>query len=100
MFTSDPAVQRTRFAAELAAVVGSIRELDTFCSSAQALGARHRDYGVRAAHYRLMGDGAAGDTGRRARARLDRRRRGGVDAGLQPHGGDDDDGRVARPPPS
>ena len=56
MFTSDPAVQRARFAAELEAVVGSIQELDTFCTSAHAFGARHRDYGVRAAHYRLMGE--------------------------------------------
>ena len=56
MFTSDPVVQRTRFAAELAAMVGSIRSLDTFCSTAKSLGARHRDYGVRAVHYRLMGD--------------------------------------------
>ena len=56
MFTSDPLVQRTRFAAELAAMLGSIRSLDTFCSTAQSLGARHRDYGVHAVHYRLMGD--------------------------------------------
>ena len=56
MFTDDPIIQRTRFAAELAAMVGSIRSLDTFCSTAKSLGARHRDYGVRAVHYRLMGD--------------------------------------------
>jgi nitric oxide dioxygenase len=55
MFTSDPAVQRGRFTTELAALVGSIQRLDTFCSSAHALGARHRDYGARAAHYRVMG---------------------------------------------
>ncbi len=55
MFTSDPAIQRVRFATELATLVGSIRQLDTFCSSAHALGARHRDYGARAVHYRLMG---------------------------------------------
>ena len=55
MFTTDPAVQRTRFATELATLVESIRDLDTFCASAEALGARHRGYGARAAHYRLMG---------------------------------------------
>src|SRR6478735_7690894 len=55
MFTSDPVVQRERFAAELAEIVRSIRSLDTFASTARALGARHRDYGVRATHYRLMG---------------------------------------------
>ena len=56
MFTSDPAVQRARFAAELAAIVGAIRSLDTFASNARSLGARHRGYGVRSAHYRLMGE--------------------------------------------
>ena len=55
MFTTDLAVQRARFAAELAEIVRSIRSLDTFSASVRALGARHRGYGVRAAHYRLMG---------------------------------------------
>ena len=55
MFTSDPAVQRARFATELATLVGSIQELDKFCASADGLGARHRGYGVRAGDYRLMG---------------------------------------------
>jgi hemoglobin-like flavoprotein len=55
MFTTDPAVQQARFAAELAEILSSIRSLDTFASSAMALGARHRGYGVRATHYRLMG---------------------------------------------
>ena len=55
MFTTDPALQRTRFATELATLVGSIRDFETFCSSAEALGVRHRGYGARAAHYRLMG---------------------------------------------
>ena len=56
MFTTDPAVQRARFATELATLVRSIQELDTFCSRAEALGARHHGYGARAGHYRLMGD--------------------------------------------
>ncbi len=56
MFTSDPEIQRQRFALELQTIVGSIRDLDAFCSSAAALGARHRGYGVRASHYRTMGD--------------------------------------------
>jgi hemoglobin-like flavoprotein len=55
MFTSDPDVQAARFGAELSEIVGSIRSLDSFDPRVQALGARHRDYGVRAAHYRLMG---------------------------------------------
>ena len=56
MFTSDPVVQRARFAAELAEIVRSIRSLDDLASTARPLGARHHGYGVRAAHYRLMGD--------------------------------------------
>ena len=56
MLTDDPIIQRNRFAGELAAMVGSIRSLDTFCSAAKSLGARHRGYGVRAVHYRLIGD--------------------------------------------
>ena len=56
MFTTDPAVQRRRFALELRTIVESIRDLATFCAEASDLGARHRGYGVRAAHYRTMGD--------------------------------------------
>jgi hemoglobin-like flavoprotein len=55
MFTTDPAVQRARFAAELGEIVGAIHSIDSFGPAARALGARHRSYGVRAAHYRLMG---------------------------------------------
>ena len=55
MFTSDPAVQRARFAAELDEIVHSMRSMDEFEPEVRALGARHRTYGVRAAHYRLMG---------------------------------------------
>jgi hemoglobin-like flavoprotein len=55
MFTSDPDVQRSRFAAELAEIVRSIRSLDRFAAEVRALGVRHTGYGVRAAHYRLMG---------------------------------------------
>ena len=56
MFTSDPATQRQRFALELQTIVSSISDLDEFCANAAALGARHRTYGVRASHYRTMGD--------------------------------------------
>jgi nitric oxide dioxygenase len=55
MFTADPVVQRARFARELAEIVRSIRSIDTFGPAARSLGVRHRGYGVRAAHYRLMG---------------------------------------------
>lgn len=56
MFTTDPAVQRARFSAELAEIMRSIRSLDAFDTRVRALGARHRGYGVRSAHYRLMGE--------------------------------------------
>jgi methyl-accepting chemotaxis protein/nitric oxide dioxygenase len=60
MFTTDPAVQRTRFAAELAVIVASIRDHDAFLATTGALGARHRGYGVHAVHYRVMGDALLG----------------------------------------
>ena len=56
MFTTDVEVQQVRFATELAAIGRSIRSYDAFVSAGRALGARHRTYGARAAHYRLMGD--------------------------------------------
>ncbi len=56
MFTTDPRVQQRRFALELRTIVGSIRDLDAFRNAAAALGARHHDHGVRAAHYRMMGE--------------------------------------------
>jgi hemoglobin-like flavoprotein len=56
MFTTDPATQRRRFASELRSIVGSIRDVEAFLPAAAQLGARHRDRGVRAAHYRVMGD--------------------------------------------
>ena len=42
MFTTDPAVQR-------------VRTLDRFEPAVRALGVRHRAYGVRVGHYRIMG---------------------------------------------
>jgi hemoglobin-like flavoprotein len=55
MFTTDPVIQRQRFAVELQTIVNSIRDLEAFRVAAADLGARHRNYGVRAAHYRTMG---------------------------------------------
>ena len=60
MFTTDPAVQRERFATELALIVAAIRRYDDFVAAAGALGARHRTYGVRAVHFRLMGEALIG----------------------------------------
>jgi hemoglobin-like flavoprotein len=56
MFTTDPAVQRARFAAELDEIVRSVRSIDAFLTRTRQLGARHRGYGVRPVHYRFMGE--------------------------------------------
>ena len=60
MFTTDPAVQRGRFAEELAVIVRSIRRYDGFIATTRALGDRHRGYGVRPTHFRFMGDALMG----------------------------------------
>lgn len=56
MFVNDPVAQRDRFAVELEEIVSSIRSIDDFSPRVRALGVRHGHYGVRSAHYRLMGD--------------------------------------------
>jgi hemoglobin-like flavoprotein len=56
MFTTEPAVQQRRFARELGVIVSSIQRLDEFRAETAELGRRHGGYGVRAAHYRLMGE--------------------------------------------
>ena len=58
MFTTDPAVQRARFAEELSEIVRTIRALDQFEPAVRALGVRHR--GLRRAGRALS------DHGRRA----------------------------------
>jgi hemoglobin-like flavoprotein len=55
MFSADPDVQRQKFADELESICRAIRRHPDFLASAGALGARHRDYGVTAAHYRMAG---------------------------------------------
>ena len=56
MFVSDPGEQRDRFATELEEIVESIRTLETFEPRVRSLGLRHREYGVRSGHYKVMGD--------------------------------------------
>ena len=50
---SDIDAQRDKLRDELASLAHLIRNLDQLQIEAAALGARHRGYGVRAAHYRL-----------------------------------------------
>src|SRR5689334_12652451 len=56
MFTTDPAVQQTRFAAELGVIVSAMRRPEDFEAETHELGLRHRGFGVRPGHYRVMGD--------------------------------------------
>jgi hemoglobin-like flavoprotein len=55
MFDTDPVVQRTKFSTELRQIIFSIRNHEAFLRRAGALGVRHKEYGVRTAHYRLVG---------------------------------------------
>jgi hemoglobin-like flavoprotein len=54
LFTGDPAVQRRRFAAELAAIVGAMKDHEAFVARTSQLGRRHVHYGARPAHYEVM----------------------------------------------
>jgi nitric oxide dioxygenase len=55
LFITDPEVQQAKFAAELEVLVGSIRDHDALMTRTAVLGVTHRDYGVRAADYRVAG---------------------------------------------
>jgi len=55
MFATDPAVQRAKFSTELRQIIFSIRNHEAFLGRARALGVRHKELGVRSAHYRLVG---------------------------------------------
>ncbi|HZP29682.1 MAG TPA: globin domain-containing protein [Acidimicrobiia bacterium] len=56
MFTTDPKVQQTRFAAELKVIVSAMHRPQDFREETHELGRRHRGFGVRPGHYRVMGD--------------------------------------------
>lgn len=55
MFSEDPAVQKSLFAAELAVVVQAISRFEAFVARARDLGARHDRYGVTYVHYEIAG---------------------------------------------
>lgn len=63
LFTHDPALQRAKFVEELEEIVVVIRDMPAFLERTHELGARHRGYGVRAAHYRTAGDALVGALG-------------------------------------
>jgi hemoglobin-like flavoprotein len=56
MFTTEMVIQKVRFAEKLSEIVNSVDSLDEFLSHTRALGARHVHYGVRAGHYKTVGD--------------------------------------------
>lgn len=55
LFTGDLAAQRRKFALELEAIVGAIRNHDAFVARTSRLGRRHVHYGARPAHYEVVG---------------------------------------------
>ena len=55
LFTVDLAAQRRKFALELEAIVAAIRDHDAFVARTSGLGRRHVHYGVRPAHYEVVG---------------------------------------------
>lgn len=54
-FTTDPAVQEQKLAAELRAIVDLLDHVDELIPRTRALGSRHGGYGARPAHYELVG---------------------------------------------
>jgi hemoglobin-like flavoprotein len=55
LFTTDMAEQQVRFARKLTEIVQAMPCLDELLVHTRALGARHVGYGVRAAHYQILG---------------------------------------------
>ena len=55
MFSQDPGVQEAIFVSELAVIVDSISQFDTFVQRTRRLGASHAEYGVAHGHYETMG---------------------------------------------
>lgn len=60
LFTGDLAAQRHKFALELEAIVAAIRDQDAFVARTSELGRRHVHYGVRPAHYEVVGEALLG----------------------------------------
>ena len=60
LFGDDPAGQRRAFATELEAICLAVRDHGAFVARVTALGARHRERGVRAADYAAAGPALLG----------------------------------------
>ena len=55
MFSEEPEAQAELFLSELAVIVRSISQFDSFVPRARGLGARHVAYGVNYSHYEIAG---------------------------------------------
>jgi hemoglobin-like flavoprotein len=55
LFSSDPAVQAGKVAAELRRIVAALHHPARFQRQVRTLGARHAEYGAEAEHYEAMG---------------------------------------------
>ncbi len=55
LFSADLAAQRTKLVQALAFVVASLDRFERIAGAVADLGRRHRDYGVSAAHYGVVG---------------------------------------------
>jgi nitric oxide dioxygenase len=60
LFSVEIPVQQVKFTDELAEIVASISQLDSFLGRAHELGVRHLDYGTRARHYAPVGEALLG----------------------------------------
>jgi hemoglobin-like flavoprotein len=56
LFRGDLDEQSRKLMAMLAAVVNGLRDLDTIVPAAEALAIRHLDYGIKAEHYKPVGE--------------------------------------------
>jgi len=60
LFKGDMAEQRRKLIAMLATVVNGLGDLNAILPAASALAKRHVDYGVKAAHYDVVGEALLG----------------------------------------
>ena len=56
LFSTGPDIMSSKFAQELDAIVEAIISYDTFAARVRDLASRHARYGVKATHYRSVGD--------------------------------------------
>ena len=82
LFPQDMAEQKKKLMAMLGTAVANLHKLDTILPAVQALGQRHKGYGVTADQLRAGRRRAALDAGERPRPRLHARDKAGLDRSL------------------